>query len=103
MDTLIFLLRMDIFFRSVEQTTDVISYRQPNQFFWNQGDGSFAEVQLEEQHTVSRGTLFGDYDNDGDTDLLITQLNGKVTLLRNESENSQQLAPPQINWDPQQS
>ena len=72
-------------FPSVERTTDVISYRQSNQFFWNQGDGSFAEVQLEEQHTVSRGTLFGDYDNDGDTDLLITQLNGKVTLLRNES------------------
>ena len=73
-------------FPSVERTTDVISYRQPNQFFWNQGDGSFAEVQLEEQHTVSRGTLFGDYDNDGDTDLLVTQLNGTVTLLRNENE-----------------
>ena len=40
---------------------------------------------FDEHPAVSRGTLFGDYDNDGDTDLLITQLNGKVTLLRNEN------------------
>ena len=34
------------------------------------------------------GTLFGDYDNDGDTDLLVTQLNGTVTLLRNENRTA---------------
>ena len=75
-------------FPTVEQTTDVLSYKQPNQLFWNQGDGTFAEVLLNEQPAVSRGTLFGDYDNDGDTDLLITQLNGGVTLLRNESQTA---------------
>ena len=63
----------------------MISYRQPNQLFWNRGDGTFAEVRLEGQHAVSRGTLFGDYDNDGDIDVLVTQLNDKVTLLQNES------------------
>ena len=73
-------------FPTVEQTTDVLSYKQPNQLFYNQGDGTFAEIQFDEQPTVSRGTLFGDYDNDGDTDLLVTQLNDKVTLLRNESK-----------------
>ena len=72
-------------FPNVERTTDVISYRQPNQLFWNRGDGTFAEVRLEGQHAVSRGTLFGDYDNDGDIDVLVTQLNDKVTLLQNES------------------
>ena len=72
-------------FPNVERTTDVISYKQPNQLFWNRGDGTFAEVRLDGQHAVSRGTLFGDYDNDGDIDVLVTQLNGKVTLLRNES------------------
>ena len=72
-------------FPNVEHTTDVISYRQPNQFFWNRGDGIFVEGQLEGQHAVSRGTLFGDYDNDGDIDVLVTQLNDKVTLLQNES------------------
>ena len=73
-------------FPNVERTTDVLSYKQPNQLFWNQGDGTFSEIQFDKQPTVSRGTLFGDYDNDGDTDLLITQLNGKVALLRNESK-----------------
>lgn len=75
-------------FPTVEQTTDVLSYKQPNQLYWNQDDGTFVEMQFEGQDSVSRGTLFGDYDNDGDTDLLVTQLNGKVTLLRNENRTA---------------
>ncbi len=73
-------------FPTVERTTDVLSYKQPNQLFWNQGDATFAEVRFDDRPAVSRGTLFGDYDNDGDTDLLVTQLNGTVTLLRNENK-----------------
>ena len=75
-------------FPTVEQTTDVLSYKQPNQLYWNQDDGTFVETQFEGQDSVSRGTLFGDYDNDGDTDLLVTQLNGKVALLRNENRTA---------------
>ena len=75
-------------FPTVERTTDVLSYKQPNQFFWNQGDATFAEVRFDERPAVSRGTLFGDYDNDGDTDLLVTQLNGTIMLLRNENQTS---------------
>ena len=73
-------------FPTVEQTTDVLSYKQSNQLFWNRGDATFAEVGFDNPPAVSRGTLFGDYDNDGDTDLLVTQLNGTVTLLRNENK-----------------
>ncbi len=36
---------------------------------------------------VSRGGAFGDYDNDGDVDLLITNLNDTPDLLRNEGGN----------------
>ena len=75
-------------FPNVERTTDVLSYKQPNQLFRNRGDSTFVEMRFDERHTVSRGTLFGDYDNDGDTDLLVTQLNDKVTLLRNENRPS---------------
>ena len=75
-------------FPTVERTTDVLSYRQPNQLFWNRGDATFAEVRFDSHPAVSRGTLFGDYDNDGDTDLLVTQLNGTVTLLRNENQTA---------------
>ena len=63
---------------------------QPKQLFRNQGNGSFVEVinqagpnfQLLE---VSRGAAFGDIDNDGDTDVLVTNNNGPVRLLLNES------------------
>src|ERR1041384_918893 len=56
---------------------------QPKQLFRNQGNGSFTEVieqagpnfQLLE---VSRGAAFGDVDNDGDTDVLVTNNNGPV-------------------------
>ena len=75
-------------FPNVERTTDVLSYKQPNQLFRNRGDSTFVEMRFDERNTVSRGTLFGDYDNDGDTDLLVTQLNDTVTLLRNENRIS---------------
>lgn len=86
--------RLDIFvanghiFPNVERTTDVLSYKQANQLYWNQDDGTFVEMQFKGRDAVSRGTLFGDYDNDGDTDMLVTQLNAKVTLLRNENRTA---------------
>ena len=65
---------------------------QPNQLFHNTGKGSFVEVmdqagpsfQLLE---VSRGAAFGDIDNDGDTDVLVTNNNGPVRLLLNQVGN----------------
>ena len=65
---------------------------QPNQLFRNTGKGNFVEVvdqigpemQLLE---VSRGTAFGDIDNDGDTDVLVTNNNGPVRLFLNEVGN----------------
>lgn len=65
---------------------------QPNQLFHNTGKGSFVEVidqagpdlQLLE---VSRGAAFGDVDNDGDTDVLITNNNGPARLFLNQVGN----------------
>jgi hypothetical protein len=65
---------------------------QPNQLFHNTGKGTFVEVveqagpsfQLLE---VSRGAAFGDIDNDGDTDVLVTNNNGPVRLLLNKVGN----------------
>ena len=80
---------------NIEDTHDILTYRQPDQLFRNNGDSTFQEVSARAgdyfQHVaVSRGTLFGDYDNDGDVDILITQNCGPVTLLENktETENS---------------
>ncbi len=74
---------------NIEDTHDVLTYRQPNQLFRNKGDNSFQEISKDagdyfQSAAVSRGALFGDYDNDGDVDLLVTQSNGPATLLRNE-------------------
>lgn len=76
---------------NVEDTHDILTYRQPDQLFRNKADGTFQEVSESagayfQNLAVSRGTLFGDYDNDGDIDMLVTQSNGPVTLLRNETE-----------------
>lgn len=65
---------------------------QPNQLFRNTGKGNFVEVvdqvgpemQLLE---VSRGAACGDVDNDGDTDVLVTNNNGPVRLFLNEIGN----------------
>jgi enediyne biosynthesis protein E4 len=59
---------------------------QPNQLFHNTGKGSFVEVvdPALQPLEVSRGAAFGDVDNDGDTDVLITNNNGPVRLLLNQ-------------------
>ena len=65
---------------------------QPNQLFRNTGKGSFVEVidHLSAEMDlleVSRGAAFGDVDNDGDTDVLVTNNNGPVRLFLNEVGN----------------
>ena len=75
---------------NIEDTHDILTYRQRDQIFRNQQDGTFQEVSSNagnyfQSTAVSRGALFGDYDNDGDVDILVTQSNGPVTLLRNET------------------
>ena len=66
-----------------------ISYTQTNQVFRNEGDGRFTDVsdragapfQVERVH---RGAAFGDVDNDGDVDILVTTVNDVPLLLRND-------------------
>ena len=62
---------------------------QPNQLFRNLGNRRFEEVtrragRVFELSEVSRGAAFGDVDNDGDQDVLITNNNGPARLLINE-------------------
>ncbi len=81
-------------FDRVKQTTDIVTYPQRNQLFHNNGNGRFTEVSFKSgdyfrQKGVSRGAIFGDYDNDGDLDIVVTQLNQSAELLRNEGGNRQ--------------
>ena len=63
---------------------------QPNQLFHNTGKGTFAAVVEQavpgfQVLAVSRGAAFGDLDNDGDTDVLITSNNGPARLFLNQA------------------
>ena len=68
------------------------SYAQTNQLFENLGDGTFTEVSQVsgeglEIKKVSRGAAFGDYDDDGDLDIFVLNINDRPTLLRNDGGN----------------
>jgi len=65
---------------------------QPKQLFRNRGNGSFVEILDDAGPNfrlleVGRGAAFGDIDNDGDTDVLVTNNNGPARLLLNQLGN----------------
>ncbi|NNF51367.1 MAG: CRTAC1 family protein [Gammaproteobacteria bacterium] len=68
-------------------------YRQKNQLFVNGGkrfsDASAAAGPAMQVAAVGRGAAFGDVDNDGDVDVLVTNNSGVARLLLNEAGNSQ--------------
>lgn len=65
------------------------SYKTPRLVFRNLGNGRFEELQnlagpgVDARHS-SRGCAFGDFDNDGDIDILIVNHNEPPSLLRND-------------------
>jgi len=71
---------------------DAFPLHETNQLFRNLGDGTFEDVTalggaVFELSEVSRGAAFGDIDNDGDVDALISNNSGPVRLLRNNIGN----------------
>lgn len=68
------------------------SYAQRHLLHYNLGDGKFDESAARSGAALrrayaGRGVAFGDYDNDGDIDILINNIDGPPTLLRNDSGN----------------
>jgi hypothetical protein len=66
-------------------------YRMRNQLFRNSGRGRFEETGAAagpafSRAEISRGAAFGDVDNDGDVDVLVTTNNGPARLLLNRSD-----------------
>jgi hypothetical protein len=69
-----------------------VTYRQPPHVFRNLGKGRFEEVTRSlgpafARPIVARGAAYGDYDRDGDLDLLVTTNHGPAYLFRNDGGN----------------
>jgi enediyne biosynthesis protein E4 len=73
----------------VEKKLPAYPFRTPRLVFRNLGDGRFEELieeagpGISEAH-ASRGCAFGDFDNDGDVDVLVMNMNEPPSLLRND-------------------
>jgi enediyne biosynthesis protein E4 len=66
-----------------------VGYAQPPQLFLNAGRRTFRDVTSEVgdafgQPKVGRGLAYGDFDRDGDLDILMTTNNGPAYLYRND-------------------
>jgi hypothetical protein len=67
-------------------------YTEEDVLMHNNGDGTFTDVARRsgayfDEKYVGRGTAYADYDNDGDLDLLVCNLNDSPRLLRNDGGN----------------
>jgi hypothetical protein len=73
----------------VERALPAYPYRTPRLVFRNLGNGRFEELIDEAGPGIaaahsSRGCAFGDFDNDGDVDVLVMNMNEPPSLLRND-------------------
>ena len=78
---------------NISELTPNRKYPEPNSVFRNLGNGKFQDVsataggdfQIEGAH---RGAAFGDLDNDGRVDAVVTALGGRVKILHNIFDGS---------------
>jgi enediyne biosynthesis protein E4 len=83
-------------YAEVEKVNPKFPYKGPRVLFRNRGDGTFVRLRDEAGSAisalhVSRGVAFGDFDNDGDLDIVIMNQNEPPSLLRND-------APRENHW-----
>lgn len=86
---------MDIFmsnghvFPEVDTRKLHVNFRQKKLVYKNMGNGKFSDISSTVGSAVtdlhsSRGAAFGDFDNDGDVDVVVVNMNEPPSLLRND-------------------
>ena len=86
---------------NIAEIDPIGTYAQPNQLFLNDQGIRFSE-NLDAaiaQQKVSRGTAFGDIDNDGDIDVVISNLKDAPTVLTERRWQRVTVAECQAHWD----
>ena len=90
------------FIRRLTSTILVRLTRALRLVYRNIGEGKFKDVSAEmgpgiSERFSSRGAAFGDYDNDGDVDVLVLNMNDLPSLLRNDGGNKQNWIKIKLN------
>ena len=80
----------------IEILMDHETYAQRDQMFENRGDGTYKDISETagdyfRAAFVGRAAATADYDNDGDTDIVVMNSNQRAVLLRNDSANHKEL------------
>ena len=85
----------------VEKSFKEYPHKSARFVYQNLGNGRFKDVTAQAGSGAltpksSRGCAFGDFDNDGDTDVLVMNMNEPPLLLRNDYNNERRRGPN--NW-----
>lgn len=89
----------------INRVQNRVTYAQRVLLFHNRGGRHFVDVAAQRGEAfrksyVGRGAAYGDYDNDGDLDILLTQCGGPARLFRNEGGNRNHWIAFQLEGSP---